>query len=63
MPITAVKDPSAWTIFEGEGSNQTRLGRVTQVAGSFVFTPDPGNVASAALMREIADRLDALNAP
>ncbi len=63
MPITAIKDPPAWTIFDGEGSNQTRLGRVTQVGGSFVFTPDSGNAASATLMRELADRLDALNAP
>ena len=63
MTVTAVPDPKAWTIFEGDGSNQTLVGRVMLIEGVYSFTPEPAARTSAATMRLIADKLDALNAP
>ena len=63
MTVTAVPDPKAWTIFEGSGSNQALVGRVTLVEGIYTFTPEPPARVSAATLRLIADKLDALNAP
>jgi hypothetical protein len=63
MTITAVPDPLAWTVFSGSGSNQTLLGRATIANGRYVFTPEPVAYTSGADLREIADKLDALNAP
>lgn len=68
MTISAIKDPAAWTIYTGGGSNQTLLGRVTfspePAPGTYIFTPTSSDTAiSAAVMRAIANKLDELNTP
>lgn len=62
MTITAVQDPPAYTIFYGEGSNKTEIGRVTREGTAYIFTPTTASMP-VAVVKALGEWLEARNAP